>query len=89
VSVTLSASLVARLSALAAAAGQSLEAFLASLADKAAQETARPTQESLLPLWQRSVGERLAAWDRWCEGHGTIDHLVDDSRESIYGGRGD
>lgn len=42
------------------------------------------------PLWERPPVEWVAAWDLWCDSHAhTSAHFVDDSRESIYAGRGD
>ena len=31
----------------------------------------------------------LAAFDAWVAGHRPVEHFVDDSRESIYAGRGE
>lgn len=30
-----------------------------------------------------------AEWHAWAAGHKSLDHVVDDSRESIYAGRGE
>jgi hypothetical protein len=63
----------------AARLGQTLEAYLERLAvESAASATAaeRPPQE-----W-------VAEWRAWAASHRTLPHLADDSRESIYAGRG-
>jgi phenylpyruvate tautomerase PptA (4-oxalocrotonate tautomerase family) len=33
--------------------------------------------------------EWIERWERWAASHPPVDHFVDDSRESIYSGRGE
>jgi hypothetical protein len=72
-----------RLEANAAARKLSLEAYLAGLATKDADEIADPSKQ-------------LAAWDafvsgmtQWTKDHLPAGYFVDDSRESMYEGRGE
>jgi len=88
ISLILSDDIVARLTQRAAETGQTLEMFLVGLAEKAAPENGT-TGEPDLPLWKRSVEERVAAWRCWCGSHRPVGHFVDDSRASIYAGRGE
>jgi hypothetical protein len=87
ITVALGADTVARLSQMALQTGHTLEDLLVGLAETAAGES--NTAEPSLPLWKRSVQERVAAWRRWCSSHRTVHHFVDDSRASIYAGRGE
>jgi hypothetical protein len=74
----------------AAQSGQTLEAYLEQLAQRDAQAAnGRPavapqsTPPSLaLPQWS-------AAWRAWAASHATRSLVADDSRESIYAGRGE
>jgi hypothetical protein len=66
-----------------------LEAFLLDLAAKAAGGGNGTDVDANLPLWERPVEERAAVWNTWCESHRPVNHFVDDSRESVYAGRGE
>lgn len=84
----LPAELTSRLRVAASDAGKSLEQFLLDVADRACPTSpARPTCQA--PLWERPVEEQIAAWEKWCDSHTPVSHFVDDSRESIYAGRGE
>jgi hypothetical protein len=65
----------------AAQCGQTLEAYLQGLAEQALQAEAAP---ALLPRDQR-----VAAWRVWVASHAWQPTIADDSRESIYAGRGE
>jgi len=48
--------------------------------------------EQLLPASQASAmstEEWIAAWRAWAESHPPLPYIADDSRESIYAGRGE
>jgi hypothetical protein len=74
----------------AAQSGQTLEAYLEQLAQRDAQAAngmpvvaAQPAGPPLtLPQWS-------AAWRAWAASHATRCVVADDSRESIYAGRGE
>ena len=70
----------------AARHGQSLEAYLQELAERDAHRVdtaARPTAETTsVDLW-------VARWRAWAQGHPASVVMADDSRESIYNGRGE
>jgi hypothetical protein len=75
-----------RLRERAARNGQSLETFLGQLAEQAASvegSSASPPGEKLTPeQWS-------AEWRAWAASHRALPGEVDDSRESIYAGRGE
>jgi len=51
--------------------------------------------EAVVPMEEKSIDERLAAWNSFVQSmreHGRKlppDHIIDDSRETIYEGRGE
>ncbi|HVA49157.1 MAG TPA: hypothetical protein VNH11_22530 [Pirellulales bacterium] len=67
----------------AARRGQTLEAYLEWLAtvSAAANGSGPPTQ--------RTPQEKVAAWREWVASHASNPHVADDSRESMYGDRGE
>ncbi len=68
----------------AAAAGQDLATFVKeAIAEKLEQEE---KEQPSLPASHAEFRKRLADW---IELHPVLDHAVDDSRESIYEGRGE
>ena len=80
----LSAPLEAALKNHAAAAGQDVETFVLK-----AVEEKLADQNGLQNHPQGSEGD-FAAWlEAWINRHPTVSHSVDDSRESIYAGRGE
>jgi predicted transcriptional regulator len=62
--------------------GQTLEHYLQQLAISSAVD------EVALPAGQ-SVAEWIAEWRAWAASHTALPHVADDSRESIYEGRGE
>jgi hypothetical protein len=67
--------------------GQTLEEYLQDLAARdavVASETAIEYPEGF-----SSPEERSKAILEWAESHPRVEHFVDDSRESIYSGRGE
>jgi hypothetical protein len=77
------------LRALAAQSGQTVEIFLGALAEAAVQQALNSPSPSQPPLWQRSPEERVAALEAWAASHVDVTAIADDSRESIYAGRGE
>ena len=87
VSVPLSPDIETILLRRAAAAGKDLSAFVAEVVAEAVAEDlepAPPTESALRRSAQ--MRERL---DRWTALHPVLDHVIDDSREAIYAGRGE
>lgn len=82
VTIQLSEDAAERLRETAARRGQTLEAYLEWLAAVSAGNGSAP------PL-QRTPDEKVAAWRAWVESHASNPHVADDSRESIYGDRGE
>jgi hypothetical protein len=82
--IPLSKEVEAQLRERASATGQDLESFvLSALHSKLADEQVSNEQPS-------SEGKKWAAeLDAWIASHPAISHFVDDSRESIYDGRGE
>jgi hypothetical protein len=82
VTLNLSPETERRLREKAAQTGQTLEGYLEQLlvrdAEAANGTTAPPSTE-----------EWIAAWRSWASSHQTLPHVADDSRESIYAGRGE
>lgn len=66
--------------------GLTLEGYLADLAAKACNGAGSAAPGS---LWEKSDEEWIAALHRWSDSHSDTGHFVDDSRESIYEGRGE
>lgn len=71
-----------KLRAAAGRRGQTLEAYLEWLAIQSAGSGACPAAE-------RTPEERAAEFRAWAASHVPVTHFVDDSRESIYEGRGE
>lgn len=69
--------------------GKTLEEYIQQLAEDHARAA---TDAATLPLSQASDPESIEQWRRelraWAASHPARDVLVDDSRESIYEGRG-
>ncbi|MCI0331691.1 MAG: hypothetical protein L0228_00520 [Planctomycetes bacterium] len=82
--VELSAEIEAKIRERAAASGQDVEAFVQqAVAEKLADADSQPSRPSLNHQeWQ----EKLRAF---IDLHPVVTHFVDDSRESIYAGRGE
>jgi hypothetical protein len=75
----------------AARVGQTLEEFLRGLALHALAES-RPDMLGpalTYPAGILSIEERSKAIRAWADSHPRIDHCVDDSRETLYAGRGE
>ncbi len=71
----------------AAAAGKDLSAFVAAVVTEAVAEElepAHPTESAARRAAQ--FRERL---ESWTDLHPVLDHVIDDSREAIYAGRGE
>jgi hypothetical protein len=75
----LNAEMERRLRAGAAARGETLEAYLEHLMGQSV-EGATP---------QQSAEEWSASWRSWAASHRALPQLADDSRDSIYEGRGE
>ena len=82
ITINLSADTEQRLREAAARRGDTLEAYLEWLAGQSAGNGARPAAE-------RTPEEKVAAWREWVASHAANPHVADDSRESIYGDRGE
>ena len=66
----------------AARRGQTLEEYLEWIAVQSAGNGSGPPAD-------RTPEQKVAAWREWVESHATNPHVADDSRESIYGDRGE
>jgi len=76
---------VARLHAEAAAAGKDPATFVReAVEEKLIGSADAVTESSKLPAEQR-----IAEWLAWGNAHAPLGHDVDDTRESIYEGRGE
>lgn len=75
----------------AATSGQTLEEYLLRLAVREAEapEPAASGPAIAYPPGFSSPEERSKAIREWAASHPTVEHFVDDSRESIYAGRGE
>lgn len=62
--------------------GQSLEAYLEWLAVNVARNGSGPPPDQTREEW-------VAAWRAFVDSHASDPHVADDSRESIYGDRGE
>ncbi|HVX12480.1 MAG TPA: hypothetical protein VHC22_14970 [Pirellulales bacterium] len=82
VSINLPANTEQRLREAASRRGQTLEAYLEWLAGVSAGNINGPRID-------RTPEEKVAAWRAWVESHAANPHVADDSRESIYGDRGE
>lgn len=63
--------------------GQSLEDYLQCLAEREAELASR-TEAAQMPFEEWSK-----LWHEWCSSHPELPGTADDSRESIYEGRGE
>lgn len=70
----------ASLKAKAAAAGVDVSTYAATVFEQAI--AAQPLGELPYDQW-------VAEFNRWVASHKSVGHFVDDSRESIYAGRGE
>lgn len=82
VTIHLPADTEQRLREAAARRGQPLEEYLEWLAIQSAGNGRRPAVA-------RTPDEKVAAWREWVASHASNPHVADDSRESIYGDRGE
>ena len=81
--VNLPAEIEAALRRRAAAAGQDLETFVSHVVtEEVVDDLERLRKKKVSP---EKFAERL---DAWAKLHPVLDHAIDDSRESIYAGRG-
>jgi hypothetical protein len=71
--------------------GQTLEEYLERLAAREAEAREPAVSEPAIayPPGFTSPAERSKALREWAESHPRFEHFVDDSRESIYAGRGE
>ena len=88
--VNLPQSVEQRLKGKAARSGVTLEEFLLRLAVREAQAPEPAGSDSVIsyPPEYASRIEWSKALREWAASHPRVDHFVDDSRESIYAGRG-
>lgn len=68
----------------AAAAGIDIESFVTSVVYEEVAEDVQPKRPRKI-----SPDERARRAEAWVKLHPALDHAVDDSRESIYAGRGE
>jgi predicted transcriptional regulator len=82
ITLQLSPETESKLHELASQSGQTLEKYLERLAEEAAARgTGRPAE--------RSAEEWIAEFRAWAASHPSSGPIADDSRESIYAGRGE
>lgn len=86
--VSLPAEIETALRRRAAAAGLDLETFVTNVVtEEVTEEVAEePTPKPRAARSSAKYAERLKAW---IDLHPVLDHVIDDSRESIYAGRGE
>jgi hypothetical protein len=82
ITICLSPATEDRLKEQAAASGRDVSLYAIELIEKAVAGIDASSSE-LSPV------QRAAEWRAWAESHPRGDHFVDDSRESIYAGRGE
>jgi len=81
--IPLSPETEAKLRQQAAAAGKDLTSFVLDAVEEKIGEANGSGAASLSPdQWSRE-------WHAWAASHRPLSHVVDDSRESIYAGRGE
>jgi plasmid stability protein len=74
----------------AARAGRSLELYLRDLAERAILEDVHDPAPPAAPAGPELTPEQKAAlWRDWCSRQPAYPIIADDSRESIYEGRGE
>lgn len=82
ITINLPAETEQKLREAAARRGETLEAYLASMAASCAVDVGGPPSEQTAEEW-------VAEFRAWAASHAPVTHFVDDSRESIYEGRGE
>jgi hypothetical protein len=82
VTLNLSPETERRLREKAAGSGQTLEGYLERLLERDAEAPAGATAPPSPEEW-------VAQWLAWARSHPTLPQVADDSRESIYAGRGE
>ena len=83
--ISLAPEVIAKLRERAAAEGKDMESFVREAVEKvlsSPDETAHENEQLSAERWS-------AEWHAWADSHPKVDHFVDDSRESIYAGRGE
>lgn len=71
----------------AAAAGMDLSAFVTEVVTEAVAEELQPEASADSAVRRAALfRERL---DRWTALHPALDHVIDDSRDALYDGRGE
>lgn len=80
VTINLPAETAQRLKEAAARRGETLEAYLGSVAASYAIDVGGAVPAQTAEEW-------VAEFRAWAAGHAAVAHFVDDSRESIYEGR--
>ena len=70
----------------AARTGQTIEGLLLQAAERLAIEETIPLTRTAAEL---TPAQRAAAWREWVASHKPLPIIADDSRESIYEGRGE
>jgi hypothetical protein len=81
IKLSFSASTEAKLKEQAAASGRDVAEYVTDIV-----ETAIETE---IENGKLTPDQRAAQWRKWAESHPKVEHFVDDSRESIYDGRGE
>lgn len=70
--------------------GQTLEAYLQQIAEENARDANGTAAPVVLPVSTAESSESwCSAWRAWAASHATLPTVADDSRESIYAGRGE
>lgn len=84
ITVPLSPETESKLHERAAATGKDVPTLIREAVEEKLALKGEPSAPSEMPYdrWK-------AAFDQWVASHRPVEHFVDDSRESIYGGRGE
>lgn len=70
--------------------GQTLEAYLQQLAEEDSRDANGAAAPVVPPVSAAQSDESwCSAWRAWAASHATLPTVADDSRESIYAGRGE
>jgi hypothetical protein len=77
-----------KLREVAAHRGLTIEEYLGQLAAESAASTPAAPKPSPTPS-EQTPEQRVAAWRAWVASHRNQTRVADDSRESIYEGRGE
>lgn len=83
--ISLSPEVESRLREQAKAAGKDLATFVKEVVEELADRGNGSQVEGGSVPPDKWTGE----WHAWAAGHRRLDHVVDDSRENIYAGRGE